>query len=46
MEGKFCINKIVLSNPEEREILWNSKQLDWSTEGELEVTIFLPKLTS
>ncbi len=41
MEAKFCINKIVLSNPEEREILWDSKQLDWSTDGELTVTNLL-----
>lgn len=39
MENKFCINKIVLSNPEEKEILWDSKQLDWQSEGELEVNL-------
>jgi len=38
MESKFYINKIVLSNPEEREILWDSKQLDWSADGELTVS--------
>ena len=37
METKFCINKIILSNPEERVIFWDSKQLDWNTEGELTV---------
>eukprot|EP00828_Plagiopyla_frontata_P041120 TRINITY_DN5771_c0_g1_i1.p3 TRINITY_DN5771_c0_g1~~TRINITY_DN5771_c0_g1_i1.p3 ORF type:complete len:139 (-),score=25.65 TRINITY_DN5771_c0_g1_i1:138-554(-) len=39
MEAKFFINKIVLSNPEEREILWDSKQLDWNVDGELEASI-------